>query len=73
VTSAPDSSQLGHQLVWLFCLAVPIASVTWTLTHEEIFREARELCVDRSRSSRWLIQRKFFYISTCEYCAPQAR
>jgi len=30
------------QLVWLFVLAIPIASIAWTITHEEIFRETRE-------------------------------
>jgi len=31
-------------LVWLFALAIPIACVAWTVTHEEIFREPREYC-----------------------------
>jgi hypothetical protein len=68
VTSPPDSEQLGHQLVWLFCLAIPIATITWTITHEEIFREARDYCTDRSQKCRGLVQRKFFYVFTCEYC-----
>ena len=66
--SAPDSSQLWQQIVWLFVLALPIATVSWTVTHEEIFREAREYCVSRSKTCRSLVQRKFFYIFTCEYC-----
>jgi hypothetical protein len=68
VTIAPDASQLWRQIVWLFCLALPIATLTWTLTHEELFREAREFCAARSRTCRSLIQRKFFYVFTCEYC-----
>ena len=32
---------LGHQIVFLLVLAIPLACVAWTVTHEEIFREAR--------------------------------
>lgn len=59
---------LGIQVVWLFALAIPVACVSWTVTHEEVFREAREYCAERSeRCARWY-QRKFFYLFTCEYC-----
>jgi hypothetical protein len=58
----------AEQLFWLFILAIPIASVSWTVTHEEVFREARELCVARSKLCRGLAKRKFFYLFTCEYC-----
>ena len=68
LTHAPDSSQLWQQIVWLFVLALPVATVTWTIVHEEIFREAREYCVERSKRCRTLVQRKFFYVFTCEYC-----
>ncbi|HEX6904470.1 MAG TPA: hypothetical protein VF789_32480 [Thermoanaerobaculia bacterium] len=64
----PDSSQWMLQLVWLFVLAIPIACVAWTVTHEEIFREPREYCAERSRNARALFTRKFFYLFTCEYC-----
>jgi len=57
-----------QQLFWLFVLSLPVASVTWTVTHEEIFRELRDDCATRSRTCRRLVQRKFFYIFTCEYC-----
>lgn len=66
--NAPDSSQWWLQLVWLVVLAVPIACVAWTVTHEEIFREPREYCVEKSRTCRSLFARKFFYLFTCEYC-----
>lgn len=36
---------LAEQLVWLFVLAIPIASVAWTVTHEEVFAEPRHYCV----------------------------
>ena len=62
------SVSLETQIVWLFVLAVPIASVAWTVTHEEIFREPREYCSAQSREADTLLRRKFFYVWTCEYC-----
>lgn len=56
------------QLCWLFVLAMVVACIAWTVTHEEIFREARELCQRTSESARQLLVRKFFYALTCEYC-----
>jgi hypothetical protein len=64
----PDSSQPWLQIVWLLILAVPIACVAWTVTHEEVFREPREYCAERSQSAHRLLARKFFYLFTCEYC-----
>jgi hypothetical protein len=64
----PDSSQWLLQLFWLLILAIPIACVAWTVTHEEVFREPREYCVERSQNAPHLLQRKFFYLFTCEYC-----
>jgi hypothetical protein len=64
----PDSSQWILQIVWLLVLAVPIACVTWTVTHEEVFKEPRDYCAHRSRTARSLAVRKFFYLFTCEYC-----
>ncbi len=59
---------LGHQVALLFVLALPIACISWTVTHEELLREPREWCLQRSRTCRSLLQRKFFYLFTCEYC-----
>lgn len=56
------------QILWLFVLAIPIACVAWTVTHEEVFREPREYCTRRSKEGRSLGERKFFYLFTCEYC-----
>ncbi|WP_421943747.1 hypothetical protein [Pedobacter sp.] len=52
----------------LFVLAIPVACIAWTVTKEEIFREAREFCVNQSQSCDKLYKRKFFYVFTCEYC-----
>ncbi len=59
---------LDRELVLLLVLPVPIASITWTVTHEEVFREPREWCAAQSRSCRRLYARKFFYLFTCEFC-----
>src|SRR5829696_4144308 len=56
------------QLLQLFVLAVPIACIAWTVTHEEVFREPREFCVGKSKNGKTLFIRKFFYLFTCEYC-----
>lgn len=60
--------ELGLQIAWLFLLALPIASISWTVTHEEVFREPRAYAEDRSQNARSLFVRKFFYLFTCEYC-----
>ena len=56
------------QIVWLFILAIPIACIAWTVTHEEIFREPREFCAKKSKECDTLLKRKFYYLFTCEYC-----
>jgi len=56
------------QLAWLFILAIPIACIAWTVTHEEVFREPRECCVKLSQEGGTIWKRKFFYLFTCEYC-----
>ena len=59
---------LSVQLYWLFVLAVPVACIAWTITHEEIFKEPREYCIRKSQECKELYKRKFFYLFTCEYC-----
>jgi hypothetical protein len=59
---------LGQQLLTLVILGIPIASIAWTVTHEEIFSEARDWCVRKSKDCKTVYQRKFFYLFTCEYC-----
>jgi hypothetical protein len=56
------------QIVALFLLAIPVACVAWTITHEELFHEPREYCKQQSQTSRAFFRRKFFYVFTCEYC-----
>ena len=52
----------------MFILAVPVACLVWTVTHEEAFREPRQYCQERSKRGQGVFQRKFFYLFTCEYC-----
>ena len=59
---------LHVQFAYLFLLALPIACVSWTITHEEVFREPREYCRDKAANCGPLAARKFFYLFTCEYC-----
>jgi len=45
-----------------------VACIAWTVTQEEMFGEWREYCKDRCEDCGSLLQRKFFYVFTCEYC-----
>src|SRR5450432_1201549 len=60
--------ELSTQVRDLFLLALPIACIAWTITHEEVLKEPREYCVKKSQSCNKLLERKFFYLFTCEYC-----
>ena len=59
---------IGRQVLLLFLFAIPVACVSWTVTHEEVFRELREWLTARSEAGRTILARKFFYLFTCEYC-----
>ncbi|MDF2433106.1 MAG: hypothetical protein JWP44_2737 [Mucilaginibacter sp.] len=59
---------LVTEIVYLFVLAIPIACIAWTVTHEEVFKEPREYCIKRCHTARNIAERKFFYLFTCEYC-----
>ena len=60
--------ELQLQVQYLFLLAIPIACLSWTVTHEEIFKEAREYCQKKSENCKNFVVKKFFYLFTCEYC-----
>jgi hypothetical protein len=57
-----------EQIFWLLILSVAVASVAWTVTQEEIFREPREYCKRRHEHAKNFVVSKFFYVFTCEYC-----
>ena len=56
------------EIFWLVLLSIVVASIAWTVTQEEIFREPREYCEEKSKTCNSILQRKFFYVFTCEYC-----
>jgi len=56
-------------LLNLFILSLPVACVSWTVTHEEIVRELKDWCAAASQDQRYsFLVRKLCYILTCEYC-----
>jgi hypothetical protein len=59
---------LSYQIAYLLLLGLPIACASWTVTHEEVFREPREYCKLKSETCKPIVERKFFYLFTCEYC-----
>jgi len=59
---------LWHQFGALLLLAMAVSCVSWTVTHEEVFREPREKCKEKAETGSTLPVRKFFYLFTCEYC-----
>jgi hypothetical protein len=59
---------MAYQVLSLFLLAIPIASIAWTITHEEVVSEFRDVCLGKSTTCRRIYERKFFYLFTCEYC-----
>jgi hypothetical protein len=58
----------GADLLRLLVLSLPIAAISWTVTHEDLFHELHQYCVKCSKTARQMVVRKFFYLLTCEYC-----
>ena len=59
---------IAETIFWLLVIATAVASISWTFTQEEIFRELREYFARQSRTANSLLVRKLFYMPTCEYC-----
>jgi hypothetical protein len=70
LSSAQGLTAIGllTEILALLIIAIPIAAISWTVTHEEVFRELREWCSDKSKRCQQLYKRKVFYLFTCEYC-----
>lgn len=60
--------ELSEQVAYLFLLSLPIACIAWTVTHEEIFKETRDFFLKEFKTSKTMLERKFYYLFTCEYC-----
>jgi hypothetical protein len=43
-------SDVEEQIIKLAIFGIPVATVTWTVTHEEVLRELREWCSQKSKS-----------------------
>ena len=56
------------QIVYLFVLAITIACISWTVTHEKVFEEPRNYFIRQTRVNRSPTLRKFFFLFICEYC-----
>lgn len=61
-------TEIREQIFMLLIHSLAVASVAWTVTQEEIFSEFREYCVKQCKKKTRLLERKFFYVFTCEYC-----
>lgn len=59
---------IHNEIAALFILAIPVACIAWTFTHEEVFSEIKDYCVKCSKDCKSIFKRKFFYLFTCEYC-----
>ena len=59
---------LAEQIYTLVILSLVVASISWTVTQEEVFREFHDYCAGRSQATQRILERKFFYLFTCEYC-----
>ena len=60
--------EIAEQIFWILILGLVAGSISWTITQEEIFREPRDYCTEKSKTCPNLFQRKFYYVFTCEYC-----
>ncbi len=57
-----------NTILLLLTIAIPVACIAWTVTHEEIFKEFHDYATRKSERSRSILVRKFFYMLSCEYC-----
>lgn len=60
--------EIKEQILWLFLLAIPIACITWTITHEELFKEFIDYLKTKCEREVSLFKKKCYYVFTCEYC-----
>ena len=60
--------EIFDQTFSLLIHSLAVASIAWTVTQEELFSEFHDFCASRCKSEKWFLERKFFYVFTCEYC-----
>jgi hypothetical protein len=59
---------ISTQVFLLVMEAIVVASIAWTITQEDIFKEWRDYCSGKCQPPSGFFVRKFFYVWTCEYC-----
>jgi len=59
---------VAEQIYTLIILSLVVASISWTVTQEEVFREFHDYWSNRCKTAKNIASRKFFYLFTCEYC-----
>lgn len=59
---------MEDKIYWIFILALPVSCIAWTVTKEQIFKEAQVFFSNWSEKSRYILVRKICYMFTCEYC-----
>lgn len=59
---------MEDKIYWIFILALPVSCIAWTVTKEQIFKEAQVFFSIKSENSRYMLLRKIYYMFTCEYC-----
>ena len=68
ITRSAIVEHSAEQIYTLVILSLVVASLSWTVTQEEVFREFHDYCAGRSQATQRILERKFFYLFTCEYC-----
>lgn len=53
----------------LLLTSAAVASISWTLTETEVFREVRDWLKWKCKERPTLFRRKLAYLVTCSYCA----
>jgi hypothetical protein len=57
------------QMIFALLLAIPVASIVWTFTQEEVFKEVRDsLKAYQKRHADSFWRQKLAYLPTCPYC-----
>jgi hypothetical protein len=59
---------IGETIFFILVMSLAVASISWTFTQEEIFHEIQDFCGRHCKTGKSVLERKFFYIFTCEYC-----
>ncbi len=62
------AADIFQQIFVLLILSIAVATISWTVTQESIFSGFRKWCGKRSKNAATVLEQKFFYVFTCEFC-----